>query len=242
MKIMSLNVNNFAGVKCKEEYKEKNMLAEWKKLDKTQQATSILAYIQKVKPVITILHEFELNTEIANKFIDSMNLLGYVIVPYENFNYINPSITIVFTKKELLYERLVNPHKEKSLRATVLKTADCIVYGVHIPQKYDEVFWEELIDYYKQHKEQKIVIIGDYNVFDFGTKQKEKYLQLVALNAVDVWLESGHPNETKTHIKGKRLDYAFMSPVLFKCFYNMSIDTYLMENGKTDHAALIIEI
>ncbi|NLT11422.1 MAG: hypothetical protein GXY06_03300 [Clostridiaceae bacterium] len=238
MKIVSLNINNFGGFKCK-----KNCGYEyWKKLDKTEEATEILGYIQFEKPDISVLHEFELNAEIAKEFIKSMNLLGYEIVPIEQHNYKYPSITIMFVRKELLFNKLENPHKEKSLRASVIKAGEFIVYGLHIPPVFDISFWDEMIDFYKQHDAEKLVIIGDYNVYDIGTEQKQKFLELLSLNAKDAWLEKGNANSTRTHIKGRRLDYAVMTPSLFECLIDIRIDPLLLNNGKTDHAALIIEI
>jgi hypothetical protein len=244
MKILSLNINNFGGLNIKEKYKNKKN-SEWKALDKTKEATEILAYIQLENPVIVILHEFELNTEITESFISSMNEIEYDMVPYESNGFKNPSITIMFIKKELLYTRLVNPHNSKSkknLRASVIKTADCIIYGIHIPPTYNNDFWDEVIDFYKKHQGLKLVIIGDFNVYDLGTEQKKKYLQLLALNAKDSWVEKDNRNSTKTHIKGRRLDYAIMSPTLFECLNSIRIDPFLMNNNCTDHAALIIEI
>ncbi|MBU3200299.1 hypothetical protein LL037_18640 [Clostridium estertheticum] len=245
MKILSLNINNFGGLECKEQYKKENKLREWTLLDKTSVSTEIFAYIQQEKPVVTILHEFELNTNTGNEFIKFMELIGYEIIPYEETTLKNPSITIMFVRKELLYNKLDNPHNfksGKSLRASVIKVADCIIYGVHIPPTYDSNFWGELIDFYKKHQGQKLVIVGGYNVYDLGTEQKREYLKLLELNAKDAWLEKGYSNSTKTHIKGRRLDYTIMSPSLYECLNNIRIDSYLMNNGKTDHAALIIEI
>lgn len=242
MKILSLNINNFGGFECKEEYKNNNKYEEWSKLDKTNEATEIFAYIQIEKPVIAVLHEFELNTKFAKAFIQSMNLIGYEIVPIEKHNYKKPSITIMFVRKELLYSKLDNPHKEKSLRASVIKTGDFIVYGIHISPVCDSDFWEEIIDFYKKHKVEKLVIIGDYNVYDIGTDQKRKFLELLSLNAKDAWLEKGYSNSTMTHIKGRRLDYAIMTPSLFECLIDIRIDPLLLNNKSTDHAALIIEI
>ena len=245
MKILSLNINNFGGLKCKEQYKKEYKLDEWTAIDKISESTEIFAYIQQEKPVIAILHEFELNTNIANQFIEYMDRIGYEIIPYEETKLKNPSITIMFVSKELLYEKIDNPHNLKSnktLRASVIKAEDCIIYGVHIPPTYDSDFWVELICFYNRHKEKKIVVIGDYNAYDLGTEQKKKYLELLALNAKDAWLEKGYSNSTKTYIKGRRLDYAIMSPSLYECLNNIRIDPYLMTNDKTDHAALIIEI
>jgi endonuclease/exonuclease/phosphatase family metal-dependent hydrolase len=106
----------------------------------------------------------------------------------------------------------------------------------------EDCFWDEIIDFYKKHQEQKLVIIGDFNVYDLGTEQKKKYLQLLALNAKYAWLEKGYRNSTKTHIKGRRLDYAIMTPTLYECLNSIRIDPVLIENDITDHAALIIEI
>lgn len=245
IKILSLNVNNFAGLNTKESYKNRNKYSEWKALERTSKATEIFAYIQQKNAVIVILHEFELYTEVTDSFTSSMEEIGYDIVPYEAHNYKNPSITIMFKKKELLYKKLENPHNlksKKNLRASVIKTADCIIYGVHVPQKYDSDFWVEIIDFYKKHKKQKLVIIGDLNVYDLGTEQKKKYLKLLALNAKDAWLEKGYNNLTSTHIKGKRLDYALVTPELYESLISIRIDSFLMNNNSTDHASLILEI
>lgn len=242
MKILSLNINNFGGFECKEKYKKNNKYEEWSKLDKTNEATEIFAYIQLEKPVIAVLHEFEQNTKIAKEFIQSMNLIGYEIVPIEKHSYKNPSITIMFVRNDLLYSKIDNPHKDKSLRASVIKTGDFIVYGIHIPPVYDSGFWKEIIDFYKKNNAKKLVIIGDYNVYDVGTDQKRNFLELLSLNAKDAWLEKSYSNSTKTHIKGRRLDYAIMTPSLFECLIDIRIDPLLLNNKNTDHAALIIEI
>ena len=244
MKILSLNINDFGGLKCLEDYKKRNRWGEWEKLDKTSEATEILAYIQKEKPVIAVLHEFELNTEISNAFTNCMNEIDYEIVNYGPTELKQPSMTIMFVMKDLLYNKLDNPHNfitKKTLRANVIKVADCIIYGVHVPPTYDSDFWDELIKFYDEHKDRKIVIIGDFNVYDEGTEQKKNYLQLLQANAKDAWLEKGYSDATKTHNKGRRLDYAIMSPLLYESLSTIRIDPFLMNNEKTDHAALIIE-
>ncbi|MGI5851831.1 MAG: hypothetical protein ACOX77_06960 [Caldicoprobacterales bacterium] len=245
MKILSLNINNFGGHKNKEKYKKENRLREWRLLDKTMEASEIFAYIQQEKPIVAILHEFELNTKTGNDFIEFMKLIGYEIVPHEETGLKNPSITIIFVKKELLYEKLDNPHKyktEKTLRAGVIKVADFIIYGFHVPTIYDTNFWNEVIDFYKEHQTEKLAIIGDFNTYVIGTDRKKDFLKLLELNAKDAWLEKGYPNSTRTYIKGSRLDYAILSPTLYECLNNIRIDPYLMDNGITDHAALIIDV
>lgn len=245
MKILSLNVNNFGGHKTKKSFTDNNKWKEWRFLDKTVEATEIFAYIQQESPVVTILHEFELKTKTSSDFIESMKYIGYEVVQYENTNLKDPSMTIMFVKKELIYKKITNPHKcltGKTLRASVIKVADFIIYGVHIPSRYDGGFWQELIGFYKEYRRQKLVIIGDLNVYDIGTDHKKEYLKLLELDAKDAWLEKGFKNSTETHVKGRRLDYAIMSPSLYECLNDIRIDSYLMDNSKTDHAALIINI
>lgn len=241
MKVLSLNVNNFGGLKCKKDCTSR----QWKELDETKTfvATEIFTYIQTEKPIIAVLHEFELNTDIADVFIKCMKKIDYNIVPYEETTLKNPSMTIMFVREELLYEKLNNPHKfktNKTLRASVIKTADCIIYGVHIPTG-DCVFWEELRDFYLKNKDKKLVVIGDLNVYNISAKYKEEYLKLLDMNAKDVWLERGYSNATKTYKKGGRLDYAIMSPKLYECLNSIRIDPYLMDNNQTDHASIIID-
>ncbi len=67
-------------------------------------------------------------------------------------------------------------------------------------------------------------------------------MKLLSLSAKDAWLAKGYSNATKTHIKGRRLDYAIMTPSLFECLIDIRIDPLLLNSENTDHAALIIEI
>lgn len=225
MKILSLNVNDFGGTECLKEYTSKNRWGAWRALDKTPAASAILAYLRAESPEVAVLQEFELNTDTANDFIERMAQMGYSLVPYIPNKYKYPSVTLLFSK--LPYEKLQNPH-QKGLRAGVIRFADCIVYGVHVPMG-DLAFWDELITFYQKHRDDKLLIIGDFNVYSAGTVSKEKYLKLLNLGAKDAWTEKGCPHETPTFKKGTRIDYAILSPSYYECLKGIQIDPALMD-------------
>lgn len=244
MKILSTNINDFGGIICRQDYINKNKWTEWSSIDKSTNATEILAMIQKEAPTLCSLMEFELNGSQSQQFINSMDTLGYELVPIEPTSLKLPSITICFVRKDLLYKKIENPHYKKTnkvLRSTVIKVADYIIYFVHASSSYDEDFWNEISTFYNENKDNKILIIGDLNLYKLGTPQKEEYLQLVNAGIKDIWLELGNPNATPTYIKGGRLDYALASPKMLPNIFNMQINPSLMDMKVTDHSTLIIE-
>lgn len=249
MRILSLNVNDFGGLTTLQELKYNYGIHEayliWKEIDKTNVSNVIFKYIKDINPDIAILQEFELYAKESKDFISNMDILGFSVVPYGRISLKNPSITIMFIKKDLEYICLPNPHRiktQKTLRANIIKCKGCIIYGTHVP--YDLDYWDELITNYNQYRrnpDEKIVIIGDLNTYKDGTPYKKKFDQLVhGDNALDAWIERGNPNDTVTYGMS-RIDYALMSPAIYRLLRNLQIDPSLMQKGITDHAAQIID-
>lgn len=85
------------------------------------------------------------------------------MLPIEPHSYKMPSITACFITKDLLYNKLPNPHYKKTnkiLRANVLNVADYIIYFVHASSNYDKEFWYEITTFYNDNKNKKLLIIG----------------------------------------------------------------------------------
>lgn len=239
MKIMSLNVNDLGGLYHLEDFKKHERgYDEWDAIDKSKNMEKILAYIQQEAPDIVVLQEFELGTKYENIFLDKMQSIGFECVPMQKGTLRRPSVTIVFVKSDLPYESLKNPHK-RNLRANVIKLKEVIIYGVHIPYNLD--FWDELIAFYRQNKKEKLLIIGDLNVYESGTDRYKKLLELKEDGAVDAWVEMGYPPESPTY-RNSRIDYAIISPLLRDDLADVTIDPRLQYKGITDHAALIVEM
>lgn len=244
LKILSLNINNFSGVNCKKDKKYKSVFA-WRESSKDnfgKNSDKILEYIQQneISPDVVVFHEVELDTTTYSKFKEKFKELNYTLVPHPSPKYSNSSITVIFVKNYIKYDSVSNPH-DRNLRASIIKVDDCIIYGVHCPSSFDAGFWEQLIGFYKEKKEEKILIIGDLNVYDPGTEQKEKFSKLLGEGAKDVWVEKGYPHEKSTYNTGKRIDYAIASPLLLDKISSIKIDDRLRLIDVTDHSAIIVE-
>lgn len=245
LKILSLNINNFSGVNCKKDKKYKSVSA-WRESNKEnfkRNSDKILEYIQKdeISPDIVVFHEVELDTPTYSVFKEKFKEMNYTFVSYPTPKFKNSSITMMFVKNYIKYYSVSNPH-DRNLRASIIKVNDCIIYGVHCPGSFDEDFWEQLIGFYKGKKEEKILIIGDLNIFDSGTEQKKKFCKLLNEGAKDVWIEKGYPHEKSTFNSGKRIDYAIVSPLLLDKLSSIKIDDRLRSIDVTDHSAIIVEV
>lgn len=244
MKILSINVNDFGGLECRQKYISNNQFEEWNAIDKTISANNILSFIIQENPTIVSLMEFAINEQISQTFIKSMELLNYNLVQIEETTLKSPSITVCFVKNDLLFSKIENPHfktTKKVLRATTIKVCDYILYFVHASSTYDSAFWKEILDFYIDNSLKKILIIGDLNLYKLGTQQKNQYLSLIQSCAIDLWLDLGNSNDTSTFIKGGRLDYAICSPNMKSNIFAMNINQSLMLAHSTDHACITID-
>lgn len=251
MKVLNININNFGGSeKQLMAYKKINNkgieVIDWKRwaeIDKTSQVDNFCSYIDEQKPDIVVLQEFELNNSVESyNFIDWMKEKGYEFI-CESYKF-KLSMTVMFVlKKEFFsYKFIESPH-DRSARSCAIKAGSYIIYGTHVPSKYDENYWTELISFYNKFKKEKLILIGDFNVYAEGTKSKAKYNELINNGAIDLWLKQGNPNSTPTEKKYKgRLDYVFTSPEAYNDVLSMDIHQKTMCKNISDHAALILEI
>lgn len=215
MKIMNLNINDFGGIaNHREEYKKRfndKYLEEWDKLDKSHNVDGIFQYIEDLtsKPDIIVLQEFDINSKEAKYFKGKMEGLGYILASEKPSR--RPSMTVFFIAKGIAYEHIKHIH-ERNLRAYAVKLCnDLVVYGTHVPPKYDEVFWNELdcfVKKYTKYTNHKLVLIGDFNTINVCNKSRLEAL-LNKTGLIDVWLKKGNNNPIS--VPG---DYAFVSETI----------------------------
>lgn len=116
--------------------------------------------------------------------------------------------------------------------------------------------WECIKKYLKDKKDEKVIFIGDLNVYQRGTHQYESFVPLFKsdVDMRDLWLEQGgkdnaitYKNKEKTKTK-TRLDYALTTPSLFERYkYSMSMIPESNEEFKenwniSDHRMLVVDI
>ncbi|MFS0782711.1 endonuclease/exonuclease/phosphatase family protein [Bacillus sp. 1P06AnD] len=134
---------------------------------------------------------------------------------------------------------------------------DLQVLGIHIPNTMiklqdKEVFWQELIEYARKHKDGRCVIIGDYNTGlpeDTAGLKIECLEYLKELNAMG-WIDSWR----YTHKDGKqvswhsysgqdwRIDHAYISPSLSSQLVQCHYSHQERIDQSSDHSALVIEL
>ena len=87
------------------------------------------------------------------------------------------------------------------------------------------------------------LLIGDLNANDPTRGNKQMVNRLLDEGAVDLWTAAGGDEHTPTEAQYQgRLDYAIASPSLAKKVENIEIDSFLLNEGITDHAAVIVDI
>lgn len=132
------------------------------------------------------------------------------------------------------------------------------VLGVYFPdqeRKEKRLFWKNLLQYAKENKDNRCIIIGDFNSClqedSMSTSYSEKELkELHQLGWTDSWAQyNNNDSERYTwYFKGTgngfRLDYLFISPKLnqYSQVINITHDPTVRKEGLTDHSALKAEI
>lgn len=233
MKIISLNVNDFGGcMEHLEEYKKRygyQAIRKWDFLDKKENVQGIFEFIEKTTPEIIVLQEFDINSTEAKLFTAKLEKLGYKLK--SEFPSTRPSMTVMFVKN-ISYKEIRTCHIERNLRAYAIEVEDYIIYGTHVPPKYDNVFWDEIEDLWSVYEKHKLVMIGDMNTINF---HNNKRLNQLLLKAIDVWNAKG--NVEKISVAG---DYALISK-------NIDIEKVEIEKDEslysyTDHPAVILKL
>ena len=255
MKIVSLNVNNFGGLVSKPLINDysyngktswdcwRDAVISWREKSNWQNNVSNIAKYVKDFDVI-ILHEVDVNSNAFNQLVNYLD--GYSVV-YPNkidvleFSKGFKSITVMFIKKFYNYSIVDDNFSTKKMKNVEVAIDDKNIIGVHISME-DTDYWDSLIKHYKELKDKKVLIIGDMNVHDWGTKQKEKFLELLNYGAIDTWVEKGNSMHRPTANTEKRIDYAIMSPFLYQELSDITIDDILRNKAITDHSAISIRV
>jgi len=123
------------------------------------------------------------------------------------------------------------------------------IVGVHIPSWKQrpvdsEYYWEDMQSYFNRIIDNKVMLIGDMNVYEKGTNSEKKFCELIDKGMKDVWVEKGYSKDRPTSNYKTRIDYALMTPSLYEEYkdsIDMNIDDALRNEGITDHSALWIE-
>ena len=240
--ILNLNVNDFGGIshhimeyrKLNNQGKEVIDWVSWKNVDKKAPFLSILNYIEKTYPSIVILQEFEVNNSKEPKMlIEQLSKYGYKMI--SNIPSYKASITVVFAKSKCM--PMNNPNT-LNYRSYTFKVGDIIIYGTHVPPTGKDrikVFWDEIDNFYNRYREEKMLLIGDFNTIN--KENMERYKQLLNAGCI----EKGYSDDIPTCGKN-RMDIAMVSSKLLPFVSNITICPSLLYKGMTDHAAVILNI
>lgn len=233
MKIISININDFGGIdNHREEYKKiygnRTYLKEWDKLNKLENINGILECIIQHTPDIVILQEYDINSTEAQVFYQEMCAQGYLLKS-EMSTMKRPSMTVMYIKESIDFNEIYVEH-ERNLRAYAIKTEDIIIYGTHIPPKYDKQFWNELHNFIRKNDSEKYILLGDFNTINY---KNSKELDILLKNAVDVWKEKG--NNKLLSVAG---DYVIVS----KKINVKNIELDIFDESKTDHPVILVTI
>lgn len=183
-----------------------------------------------MKVEVVVLQEFDINSTEAKEFTKNMKALGYELK--SEYPSKRPSMTVMFVKSDIGFEEIKTCHVERCLRAYAIKVEDYIIYGIHVPPKYDKIFWDEIEKLWSTYEDHKLIMIGDLNTINFHNNER---LNKLLLNAIDVW--NAKENEEQISVAG---DYAIIST-------NIDVKTVEIEKEEvvcnyTDHPAMILTL
>lgn len=255
MRIISLNVNNFGGLVSKPLikdylYNEKPLWDDWNKAVmawrekiKWENNVSVIADYVRDFDVI-VFQEVDTNSEAFKKLIKNLDE-HFIVYPNktEGKDYCIgfKSITVMFIKRCFNYTIMADNYSAKKMKNVEINIDNKNIIGLHITMG-DTDYWDSLIKHYNRLKDKKVLIIGDLNVYDRGTKQKEKFLELLNCGAIDAWVQKGNSMHRATSNTEKRIDYAIMSPLFYEELVDITIDDVLRNKAITDHSAISISI
>lgn len=240
MQILYFNINGFSGSEEKRSRAMKN---------KSIAQTILETIFKKSKPDIIIFSEFDVNS-IAGRFVmEYLEIKGYYHIYPNNYSYISErytSIVLMFAKKKISS----TPSLGIVLKWNEILYDDYRIVGVHIPdseKEYDRAvkYWDDLYSHYENHKNEKVLYIGDMNVFKDNSYGKIMLNDLLSCDAKDGWIETGHTNnklEDFTFVGKTRVDYAIMSKKTLKYVNYMENYQEFFEKRLSDHSALLVDL
>ena len=176
------------------------------------------------------------------KAIGEFEKMGYTYIKEglpERGNY---SLTMIFFREG--NPEYMSPHGNyRANRSVVCKFENALICGSHFPYESDATFLKYMGDFVIVHLGEYFLLIGDLNANDPTKGNKQLVEKLLEAGAVDLWVAAGNDENTPTEAQYQgRLDYAIASPSLAKKVENIEIDPFLMNEGITDHAAVIVDI
>lgn len=255
MRIISLNVNNFGGLVSKPLIKDylidgKPLWNDWNKAvitwrKKIEWENNVTAIVKHVKEYdVIVFQEVDTNSDAFEKLkkcLDGHNIVYPNGTDANDYSKGFKSITVMFVKNHFNYITTTENFSTREMKNVEIIIDKRHIIGIHISMG-DLDYWDSLIKYYRDLKDEKLLIIGDMNVYDWGTKHKSKFIELLSYGAIDTWIEEGNSMNRPTANTGKRIDYTIMSPSLYKQHYEITIDDILRNKGITDHSAVSISI
>ena len=229
---------------------------------------SILKEIEEVDADIVLFQEYYINSDVAKQFQKEMGCEDKdekYVLKCNNITNKQPLFTVAFCRNNNTYEE-VKPQFDFEGRVFVFKYEDFYIIDAHMPlnpkddKRYSEnnkkraeeveKLWEKIREYLRDKKDEKVIFIGDLNVYQRGTHQYESFVPLFKLdvNMRDLWLEQGGKDNAITCKKGTRLDYALVTPGLYeknKCTMSMipeSDEEFEKDWHISDHRMLVVDI
>lgn len=233
---------------------------------------SILKEIEEVDADIVLLQEYYINSDVAKQFQEEMGCEdkdGKHVLKCNHITNKQPLSTVAFCRDNKAYEE-VKPQFDFEGRVFVFKYEDFYIIDAHMPfnpkdddenyrennykmkKRAEEVekLWEKIREYLKDKKDEKVMFIGDLNVYQRGTHQYESFVPLFKsdVDMRDLWLEQGGKDNAITCKKGTRLDYALVTPGLYekyKCTMSMipeSDEEFEKDWHISDHRMLVVDI
>lgn len=257
MKILSVNVNNFGGVSAKPllsgyklsdgkpDFKKWNSeVDKWRNDNKIYIAENVVAIVSLALDFdVVFLHEVDTNCMSWNLLLGLMSA-EFELRPANGVNLTlyktgRKSISCVFVKKNIIFEYGSNNILgEGNQRNVEIKIGDTHIIGLHM--SYDINDWDKIIKRFEGLKDKRVIIIGDLNVFDYGTERREKFDSLLRAGAIDIWLKQGECNDAPTANTNKRIDYALATKEVFDKGVVEIMLNYIRKERITDHAAIAI--
>lgn len=233
MKVFNLNVNDFGGTDIHlEEYKKlygpRWCMKKWDDIDKSKERKGIADCVHRYFPDVVILQEYDFNSKEAFVFKKEMVERGYVLNA-ENTKYNRPSMTVFFIKNDIEYSYVKVGHTLNG-RAYAIKIEDTIIYGTHVPPKYDSQFWREIYSFVENISSEKYILIGDFNTINYKNQNE---VNNILKNAQDVWKEKG--NNKPISVMG---DYVIAS----KNIEMDDIEIHSFDEKLSDHPIILLNI
>lgn len=253
MNIISLNVNNFGGIKDKPLLKDYTVnkkidwtswnadVDSWREVNKDRIEENVSKVVCLIKDFdIVFLHEVDTNcsswTQLHELMKEEYNWEAANDVDKSTYKKGRQSISCLFVRNGLIYDydEITNfSNKQRNIEIVVNGVT---IIGLHA--SYDLKYWESLIKRIKTKK--NYLIIGDLNVFNLGTDRRLKFEELLNIGAKDLWLEQGENNKTPTANTNLRIDYALSSPAVFDKGIKEIILNSIRRTQNSDHAAVAV--